>query len=119
MRDVSARRDRVADLREQGVSQRTIAGQLGVSLATIQEDCLIVGAVRPGQERMIGRRLKPCTRNGKVIRPFSLDEDARLQAWSADGITYKEMGLHLGRIGSVCRKRLCALARIEEAAGNA
>ena len=109
---VAARRQRVAEMREAGMSQVQIARTLGVHSSTIEIDCLVMGASAPGQ-RARRREIRPCFRKGQLVRSFTPEEDARLSAMSEAGETYAAMERALGRSWVSCRSRLYVLARRE------
>lgn len=103
--------EEMAALREAGYSCERLARRFGVSPKTVRWQCLRVGADHPeGHKRTAPRRLEPNVRNGRLVRPFSGDEDARLVEMKLEGLNNSEIGRRLGRKPNSILGRLMTIA---------
>jgi len=108
--------DRMAELRERGLSYARIAELftaegVKVSRDAIEWQCFRLGVVPPPGT--------PYERAGQIVRPFTAEEDARLLALEAQGLNASRIARLLGRRPQSIRARLLTLARrdaMEEAA---
>lgn len=119
--------DEMADLRERGWSCQRIADHFTkngtpISVGSVSWQCLRVGADAPPKRR--GKLTQPIgtyERNGRVVRPFSADDDALLRVLDMQGFKVGVMAKRLDRRENSIRGRLYTLARrdarAEEAAG--
>lgn len=109
--------DTIADLREQrGWTIKRIADHLGCSQGAVSWQCLINGIEKPGEHKFAppARPGAVCVRGGHEVKRFTVDEDKRLVALDAEGLSHSEMGRRLGRRPNSVRGRLATLARLEE-----
>ena len=114
-----AQLDEMAELRERGWSTARIAEHFTsagtpITGATIYWQCLRVGADVPPRFRRPGKPPeKPYRRGAHIVRPYSADEDAKLRAWSIEGIKTTEIARRIGRKHNSVLGRLLTLAREE------
>lgn len=109
--------DAIAELREQrGWTIKRIADHLGCSPGAVSWQCLINGIEMPGEQKFAAQA-RPgavCKRGDHEVKRFTADEDSRLIAFDAEGLSHSEMGRRLGRRANSVRGRLATLARLEE-----
>lgn len=111
--------EQIADLidrRERGWSYERLAQRYGVSPGAIHYQCLKHGAVSPKQrQRPVptepGHRT---TRNGRVQRLFTVEDDRQLLELEHQGLTYNAIARHVGRAYTSVRIRLMTLALRED-----
>jgi hypothetical protein len=104
-----------AEKREAGWSYLRIARKLGVSQGSVSWHCLQMGA-DPPNARPIDKTIRTpliAMRNGKPVRRFTPEDDARLTAMSMAGKGDTQIGRALGRRPNSIRGRLMILARHE------
>jgi hypothetical protein len=110
--------DEIAELRESGWSDGMLALRYGVSKSAINWHCLQLGingcAIRIPATRRVGPLVT--YRNGKPVRKFTPDEDAKLLDLAERISSRKAIARELGRNQRSIVARLAALARKEEAA---
>lgn len=119
--------EKMADLRERGWSCRRIADHFTangtpISVGSVSWQCLRVGADAPPQRR--GKLTQPTEtyeRNGRIVRPFTEDDDALLRVLDMQGFKISVIARRMRRGSNSIRGRLYTLARrdarAEEAAG--
>lgn len=111
--------EQISDLierREKGWGHDRLAERYGVTPGAIHYQCLKHGAVSPHQ-RLRATPTQPgqrVGRDGRVQRLFTADEDARLLALEAEGLTYSEIARRIGRPNTSTRIRLMTLALRED-----
>lgn len=117
-------RQRITELRERNWSKASIAEQLGVSIGTVSHWCLVEGAEPKKLPPMMPRRSGPIVRAGKMIHPFTADDDALLLALSCQGFGYSLVARQLTtrdpsrpRNPATVKYRLLTIARREERYG--
>ena len=108
----------MAQLREKGWSLRRIANYFAARGTTISESalgwqCLRVGADLPPERQGRNFTPKPIVRNGRLVIPFTPEEDDRLLELEAAGAAHSQIGRELGRCQNSIRGRLMTLARAE------
>lgn len=103
---------RAAEMVEAGHPVREIARRLDMTVSSVDYHALRLGAYSPRPPAITSRPAE-YTRNGYTVRPFSEDEDARLLAMEADGLTVAEIAARLGRKKNSTLNRLRLLARRE------
>ena len=113
--------DALVELREvRGWSYPRIADRLGAHRSSIYWWCLKLGLEAPEKIRAArSKRLvigpAVCTRSdGRVIRRFTPEEDARILALEAEGLSCVEIARELGRERTSVVGRVLTLARREE-----
>jgi len=119
--------DRIAAWRERGWGARRIVEALEregthVSPSTVIWQCKRLGADLPPRLRGREAQHRPeYRRAGRLCRPWTPADDARLTALSEQGLSSYRIALAMGRANSSVRNRLLTLARIaaraEERAG--
>ncbi|MGV7034894.1 helix-turn-helix domain-containing protein [Methylobacterium symbioticum] len=107
--------EQIAALRETGMSYGRIARKFGCSESTVYWKCLALGAEPPSPQPLTARALGPAVaiRNGREIRRFTAEDDAKLLAMEAEGKRIADMARALGRQSNSVRARLMTLARHE------
>ncbi|GLS44419.1 helix-turn-helix domain-containing protein [Methylobacterium brachythecii] len=108
-------RERMAELREQGVMLKDIAAEIGCSESSVWWHCLRIGAEAPKPRSLQVEYTGPMvmTRNGYPVRRFTADEDARLLALEAQGLREIDIARAIGRRRNAVVARLMTLARRE------
>ncbi|MBO9380295.1 hypothetical protein GG804_26370 [Sphingomonas histidinilytica] len=111
--------EKMAELRERGWSFHRIAAWFTengtpISAGAINWQCLRVGADAPprfwGPSPKMPRSYQ---RNGRAVRAFTSEEDARLLELERSGVNYAEISRRMNRPPNSIRGRLYTLARIE------
>lgn len=106
--------ERIADMRDRGMSVKDIAADQGCSRGAVAWHCLRAGVTL--KEHPIGRDIHPHRRrNGQIVRPFSVEEDERIVRLTVEGKTPTEVARAVGRKNTSIIARLATLARREEA----
>lgn len=116
----------IAEWRESGVTIELIARRLSrpdrpLTKSAITAVCLreAIDAPDIGRCRNVNPR-GPFMRGGKIVRPFTPDEDAAITEMASAGSRYSEIAAALGRGSSSIYRRGLTLgrydARVEEAA---
>lgn len=106
-----AQLDALCSYREAGRSIPWIARKLGISVKTADYHLRRLGVFPPGWKMAAPvRTVSGYARGGHAVRYFTPEEDARLEALSAEGLSYCEIGRTLGRKPHSVRARLIALA---------
>jgi DNA-binding CsgD family transcriptional regulator len=108
--------DRIAEMRERGLSYAQIARKFDCSAKAITWHCLRMGVEPP--KRTV---LQPQGANGPavvkrgdhVVRRFTAAEDALLLQLEGDGVIIAEIARRLDRRANSIRGRLYTLARYE------
>jgi DNA-binding CsgD family transcriptional regulator len=109
--------ERMAELREGGLSNAKIAKQLGCSEGLVAWTCLKLGAepaklrARPLPDAIVGP--VEMSRGNHVVRRFSAEDDAKLLQLSREGRRRSEIARQLGRKPNSVQGRLMTLARRE------
>ncbi|ESQ78476.1 hypothetical protein [Asticcacaulis sp. YBE204] len=100
---------RIVSLREEGWKLDAIAAEVGLKQSTVNWWCTREGAISARTRRIqtVGRDY---VRNGRVVRAFTPEEDARLQQLSIQGLRISEIARALGRGTNSVQGRLNALA---------
>lgn len=119
--------DEMIELRERGWSATRIAAHFTeqgtpISAGSIGWQCLRVGADAP--PRLQGantQATKPYLRNGRVVKPFSPEDDTLLKVLDMQGFNISVIARRMNRGANSIRGRLYTLARrdarAEQAAG--
>ena len=109
------------EMRERGRSYGAIARRLQLSPGAVSWHCLIRGIDPPQPPclRPIPTRPVAVRRGNHFVRPFTVDEDRRLLALEAQGLSFAELSRQLGRKPNSIRGRLAVLARRDERAEQA
>ncbi len=102
--------DTIATMREAGAPYSAIGRATGVNPKTCQYHALALGGFAPVFTTYSQGRGE-YVRAGRLVRPFSANEDAAIVRWELQGLTLHEMGRRLGRSHSTVLHRLRALAR--------
>lgn len=106
--------DALAEMREAGMSCARIARRLGMSRGAVHWQCMRLGVVAPedrGRVPVVPETPLVARRGDHVVRRFTRDEDARLLALEAEGLSIGEIARRLGRPANSVRGRLATLAR--------
>lgn len=117
--------DAACAMRERGVGVREIARRLSTADAPIaphvvEWTCLIWGADLPPHRRQSSAaNLRPYSRGGRIVRPFTPEEDAVVRRLAMDGATPSIIGARLGRKSQSIVARLATLARHDARAEDA
>lgn len=114
-----AQLDEMCELREKGWGPERIAAHFEergtkVSASAISWQCLSLGADAPPHLRgKQAGQVEPYERGGRIVRPFSAEEDRKLREWSAgpNRLRKCEIAKRLGRKGHSVHGRLLTLAR--------
>jgi transcriptional regulator with XRE-family HTH domain len=125
MKTTRAQRDRIAELRERGWSMPRIAKAVGTTKSAVSHWCLVEAVEPTTLPSPYVRRVGPVLRAGKMIYPFTLDEDRLLIEWDKQGLNRCEMSRRLAernperpRNPATIKYRLLTLARYEERYGT-
>ena len=105
-----------AQLREAGLPIREIAGRLGMHPSAVSWHCLRLGADHPDAARRAHSCRQPMmeyTRNGRVVRRFTPEEDEQLLQLEAEGLSAGDIAQHMNRRRNSIVGRLMTLARQE------
>lgn len=106
--------EQAAEMRERGLSFGVIARLTGMHEKSIHWHCLRVGADKPRDlRRPAPPRANYVRKDGKVVRRFKPDEDAKLLELAIQGVTISQMCKHLDRKHNTIIGRLRVLARNE------
>ena len=114
-----AQLEEMVRLRERNLSYAAIARHFTergtpVSAGSIAWQCLRLGADVPAQfRRSATPRSAPVMRNGRQVRPFTPEEDAKLLRLEAAGTTIFRIAREMKRGDNSIRGRLYSLARQE------
>lgn len=111
-----AQRIELTSLREErGLSYGQLAARFGVTESAAQYHCITAGALTPRRRPACSRgpRIVAC-RDGRTIRRFTAEEDARLLDLAAQGHGPKRIARMVGRASSSVRMRLANLALYAE-----
>lgn len=100
------------EMRERGLTVQQIVLKTGIPHSTIDWHCIKRGA-EPPKVRQSSYTPRAFVRNGRPVTPFTAEQDATIQAMSADGHGYTAIGNAVGRNPSSVRNRLMILARRE------
>lgn len=113
IRLTEADHERIVQLREAGRTMGQIASVLGCSASTVSWHCLRLAAEPPKPQRPRVGLVSSAEvfRNGHVVRRYTTEEDERLLALEAEGLSLSEIGRRLGRRHNSIRARLMTLAR--------
>lgn len=107
--------NRVVEMRESGATIPKIATALGCSRGSVRYWCLVHAAVPPkGLKKHTAGG--PMSRNGRVVRPFSPEEDRGILRLRAEGHSLAEIGRRVGRAHNSVLMRLMSIAVREEIA---
>lgn len=112
--------DRIAAMRERGLTSGQIARELDCGIKTVEWHCLKLAVDPPNPKplRLNHHLRNPVVRRGHhVVRAFTPDEDARLVALRLEGRRLADIARALGRKENSIRGRLMTLARREERVG--
>lgn len=113
--------EEMAALREKGwgidrIAAHFTAAGTPITGSAICWQCLRLGADAPSRLRRncpSAMSLRPYRRNGRLVRPYSSEEDEVLRMLDRQGARYSEMAQRLGRRENSIRGRLLTLARHE------
>lgn len=111
--------ERMAVLRERGVSYNAIGKELGCSGKAVSWHCLrlAIDAPKPAPLRPNYHLEQPLMKRGNhIVRAFTPDEDKRLIELEAQGLGNSAIGRVLGRRPNSIAGRLMTLARRDERA---
>lgn len=105
--------DRIVDMRERGCSHAMIARVIGCSESAVWWQCLRLCAEPPKPPRPLdGRQRRTVVmRKGLPVRAFTPEDDARLLALEAEGLSDTAIGRAMGRRPNSVRGRMMTLAR--------
>ena len=93
-----AQRDIIVDLRERhGWSIKRIANYTGLTPGTVQYWVNRLGAWPEGRKPPRQSRTRPYLRNGRLVRPFTADEDAKILEMRRQGESLSAIGRCIGR----------------------
>ena len=110
----AAQQNRVVEMREAGELISVIARTVGCSLGSVQYFCRVHGAVPPKPHQP---RPTPVTvRNGRIVRPFTAEDDAVMLELRQAGMRLSDIARRLGRAHNSIGDRLMTLAIREEMA---
>ena len=105
-------------LRERGWSFERISRKLGVASKTIAWHALKLGVESPkGQNAIRAVPIQPVIhvcKNGRLIRRFTADEDAKLLTLEREGHSVNKIAISLKRTHNTVFGRLRTLARYQE-----
>ena len=107
--------ERLTELREQGLTLQAVAKRIGCSESTVYWQCLKLG-VEPSKPRKLASDIvgpPVVVRGDHVVRRFTRDEDEKLLALEAEGLSETQIGRAIGRRYNSVRARLMTLARRE------
>lgn len=109
-------RDRVAEMREAGISIGAISRAIGFSRSAVSWVCLTDGAEPPHPPRPASVPDQPVThyRGGKPVRRFTQAEDELILRLRAAGWTNHAIGRETGRRPHTILSRFATLARHQE-----
>lgn len=112
--------DELLALREKGLSFARIGARMGMSAGGVAYLCLSRGATSPREGRWRNPNAPRVMRgrDGRILRRFSADEDARLAQLSGEGLTLTEIARRLGRPRTSVRMRMLMLGAAEDRAGR-
>lgn len=108
----------MAELREQGWSYKRLGARFGITPGAVHYRCLTMCAVSP-RSRSLGRstpRSAKVAGFGRVVRPFTPEEDAKMLALAEQGLTSCAIAAVTGRAKSSVRVRMLTLGVREEIA---
>lgn len=110
-----AEQDRVVEMREGGATISKIATALGCSCGSVRYWCLVHAAVPPKglKKHTAGGSM---VRNGRVVRPFSPEEDQEIMRLRGEGLSLAEIGRRVGRAHNSILMRLMSISVREELA---
>lgn len=110
--------EKIAEMRERGVSCAAIGKTIGMSRGAVNWHCLKEGIEPPNPQDLKAHNPGPAVvkRGNHVVRRFTEEEDQRLLAMEAQGLKRCEMARALGRKGNSITGRLMTLARRDERA---
>lgn len=107
--------EQLAELREgKGWTYKRIAEAMGKSEGWVSWYCLVNGIEKPGTP--VPSRVRPGSvehRGKHLIRRFAPEEDNRLLALEAEGLSYSQIARAVGRHRNSVLGRLATLARQE------
>lgn len=109
--------DRAIELREQhGWSVPRCARAIGCSASALDYHFLKLGVDGPAPPPLSPVPTEPVAqrRNGRIVRRFTVAEDAELLDLESQGVRVNEIARRLGRRPNSVRQRLMTLARREE-----
>ena len=104
-------------LRESGWTAQRIADHFTaqgtpLSIGSINWQCLAQGADTPPKfRRGSGQAVTAYSRNGRLVRPFSAEEDEKICALDMEGVALHLIAQRLDRPHNSVRARLMTLAR--------
>lgn len=111
--------DTIADMRERGCTYDQIGEKIGCSGKAVSWHCLRLGIESPKSSLLRPNDYLNCPvkkRGAHLVRAFTPDEDAKLIALEARGLSDSAIGRELGRQPNSVRGRLMTLARYDERA---
>lgn len=111
--------DRIATMRERGCTKQQIAKACGVSVGAVEWHCLSRGIEPPNPRPLPPVPTQPVVhiRNGRPVRRFTAEEDAKILAMRQAGARPSEIARALpGRKPHSVLGRLHTLARHQERA---
>lgn len=117
--------NRMADLREKGWSTERISRCLAsegteISASAIAWQCLRMGADLPPERRKTAPASRqPCLRAGRVVRPYTAEEDTLLRVLDLQGFKVAVIAQRMGRNKSSIVGRLVTLVRHDTRAEEA
>ncbi|MGI9500814.1 MAG: hypothetical protein ACR2P3_12305 [Geminicoccaceae bacterium] len=103
-------KETITDLRERGWSVNRIAGRLTLTPSTVQYWANKLGAWPEGRKPPKPKARKPFTRNGRIVRPFTKAEDAKILAMRLDGVSLSAIGREVERPHNSIANRLDQLS---------
>ncbi|GBU17258.1 MULTISPECIES: helix-turn-helix domain-containing protein [Methylobacterium] len=108
--------ERIAEMRGRNVPMAVIGLALDCSASSVNYHCLRLGIDAPKTAKCTTHVIGPMLvqRSGHVVRRFTPEEDTRLLALEAEGLTPTEIARALGRRHNTVTARLATLARHQE-----
>lgn len=99
---------------DRGISHKKIGRTIGAPPGTVGYYCLVNGIEKPNwRPQRSMKHAKPYMRNGKIVRPFTWEDDALIFKMERDKKNYAEIGRALGRPSNSIKARLATLARYQ------
>lgn len=107
--------ERMAEMRERGLSCAQIGILLGCSTELVSWTCLKLGADPPNAKPLRDCIVGPAVmaRGDHLVRRFTPDDDALLIGLESEGLNPSQIGRRMGRAPNSVRGRLMTLARRE------
>jgi IS30 family transposase len=109
----------IVDIREdKSMSAQQIARKLGLHHGAVTWHLLKLGIEKVGKPPANYKPESPerytYMRGGRLVRGFTLEQDAKLRRLEAEGLSYIEIGRRMGRKQNSIRGRLHTLGRSDQ-----